>query len=348
MKSAVITGGRKIEIIEKPIPKVNKVPLVKVTHVGICGSDVHYWEEGEHFKGVTLGHEYTGIIEEDNSDSGLKKGDRVVGYTQNSLNEACGICFECINGNFDKCNNKTVKISVGCEVEHPGAYSEYISWFPHGVFKIPDSVSNEEAALTEPAAVGLHAVRLSEVHAGDKVVVFGGGIIGACVAEWVRIFGASNIIIVEKSIDKVAELEKLKIADTVLCSDEGNIKEKLLELSDGGFDLFFDCVGISSTVNLGLETLKRGKTGVAVGVNFDLVPVSYYDIVVRQLRLQGSKGHVPEEFKMVLRALENNTINLKKYISKKIALDEIQETMEMIKKDAKNFKILIDMEKDLK
>lgn len=343
MKCAVITGDKKIEIMEKPIPKVNKVPLVKVTHVGICGSDVHYWEEGSKFKGVVLGHEYTGIIEEDNSDSGLKKGDRVVGYTQNSFNEACGKCDACLKGNFDNCTNRTVKIALGCEIEHPGAYSEYVSWFPQGFFKIPDSVSNEEAALIEPAAVALHAVRLAEVQAGDKVVVFGGGIIGACVAEWVKVFGASNIIIIEKSKEKVAALEELKIASTVLCSDEENIKEKLMQLSNGGFDLFFDCVGISSTINLGLQTLKRGKTGIGVGVNFDLVPVSYYDIVVRQLRLQGSKGHVPEEFKMVLRALENKTINLEKYISKRIAFEDIQEAMESIKNDPRNFKVLIDM-----
>lgn len=344
MKSAVITGERKIEILERPIPKVNKVPLVKVTHVGICGSDVHYWEEGSKFEGVVLGHEYTGIVEEDNSDSGLKKGDRVVGYTQNSFNEACGKCDACLKGNFDDCTNRTVKIALGCEVVHPGAYSEYVSWFPNGFFKIPDSVGNDEAALIEPSAVALHAVRLADVQAGDKVVVFGGGIIGACVAEWVKVFGASNVIIIEKSKEKVEALEEMKIVNTVLCSDEENIKEKLMKLSDGGFDLFFDCVGISSTVNLGLETLKRGKTGVAVGVNFGLVPVSYYDIVVRQLRLQGSKGHVPEEFKMVLRALENKTINLRKYISKKIALEDIQETMKSIKKDAKNFKVIIEME----
>lgn len=345
MRSAVITGNKKIEIKETPVPNVNDVPLIKVTHVGICGTDVHYWQEGDSFVGVTLGHEYTGIIEKDNRECGFKKGDRVVGYTQNSFNEACGMCEACLKGDLSNCSNRSVKISIGCETEHPGAYSEYVSWFPSSIFKIPDSVENDEAALTEPAAVALHAVRLSGIQAGDKVSIFGGGIIGACIAEWARNFGASDITIIEKNKSKISAIKDLKIANNVLCSDDENIKQQMLQLSGGGFDLSFDCVGIQPTANLSLETLKRGKTCVAVGVNFELVPVNYYDVVVRQLRIQGSKGHVPEEFKMVLRALESRTINLRKYISKKIALEEIQETMETIVSDPKNFKVIIDMEK---
>lgn len=340
-KRAVLYGDRQVRIETAEFPKVNGNPIIKVTHVGICGSDVHYWEEGGRFLGVVSGHEYTGVIE-DPAGTPYQKGDRVVGYTQNPKNEPCGYCPSCLTDDFAHCTNRIVKIGVGSELEHPGAFSEYITWFPSGMFPLPDAISNREAALIEPAAVALHAISLSEMRPGDRVLVLGGGIIGQCCAEWARMHGAGMIAITETNHRKMERIREYGIVDHVLDGRAADLEQQLQDLAPGGFDLFFDCVAIAGPVNTAIRSLRRGGTGVLVGVSFAPLEIDYYSTVVFQKRLQGSKGHVPTDFLGVLAALEHKKLDLAKYITHTARLDDLQGTYERIKKQGDDIKIIVE------
>ena len=341
-KRARLVDKKKFVIEEVPFPAVNGNPVIKVTHVGVCGSDVHHWEEGTGADqgGLVLGHEYTGVIE-DPGTSGLQKGQRVVGYTQNPEKEACGWCENCLKGDFEHCTNRVVKVALGCEPEHPGAYSEYVTWYPSAVWPLPDNVTNEEAAMIEPAAVGFHAVGLSEIKPGDKVLVLGGGIIGLCVAEWARTFGAEKIIMTELNPKKREMIESFGLVDKVMAADDPDLREKLAAEAPGGYDLFFDCVALEQPLNMAIGLLKRGGTGVLVGVAFHPVSVDLFETVVFQKRLQGSKGHTPADFKAVLRAMAAGKLDMKKYVTRRIALDDVQATFEDMKRTGTDIKVMI-------
>jgi 2-desacetyl-2-hydroxyethyl bacteriochlorophyllide A dehydrogenase len=342
-KRARLVGKGQFLIETVPFPPVNGNPVIQVTHVGICGSDVHHWEEGTAVEegGLVLGHEYAGVVV-DPGKSGLAKGDRVVGYTQNPLKEACGWCENCLAGDFEHCTNRVVKVALGCEPEHPGAYSQYVTWYPSAVYKLPDNVSSEEAAMIEPAAVGLHAVGLSEIRPGAKVLIIGGGIIGLCVAEWARVFGAEKIIMTDLNHKKLEKIRSFGLVDKALEADDPDLRAKLAAEAPEGYDLFFDCVTVEKPLNMAIGLLKRGGTGVLVGVNFHPVSVDLFETVVFQKRLQGSKGHTPEDFKAVLRAIAAGKLDMKKYVSRKVSLEDIQTVFGEIKRTGDDIKVLIE------
>ena len=339
---AKLVGSKQFAIETVDFPPVNGSPIIRVTNVGICGSDVHLWELGDtpNYCGLVMGHEYSGIVEEPGN-SGLKKGTRVVGYTQNPENEPCGTCPECLAGRFDQCTNRTVKVAIGCNLAHPGAYSQYVTWYPHAVYPLPDNVDNEEAAMIEPAAVGLHAVRLSGIQPGQTVLIMGGGIIGLCVAEWARTFGAKKIIMSELSPQKREVLQRFSVVDEILHAEDPELEQRLLGTYPDGVDLIFDCVAAQPTISLGLKVLRRGGTLVAVGVNRKPVQVDFYETVIRQKCIQGSKGHVAEEFQMVLRALASGKLKLKQYITARYPLEQIQEAFTQYQTNSANIKVMI-------
>ena len=101
----------------------------------------------------------------------------------------------------------------------PGAYSQYTTWFPHSLVKLPDNVTNEEGAMAEPFAVGLHAIQVSQVKPNDRVLILGGGIIGMSCAEWARTFGASEITVSELNPQKREIIRGYQVADHVVAAD---------------------------------------------------------------------------------------------------------------------------------
>lgn len=264
MKIAVMTELKKVEIQERPIPepKENEV-LVKVEYVGICGSDLHYFESGRIGDFVVeypfvLGHEAGGTVVEVGSNvKNLKVGDRVA----MEPGKTCGTCEFCKQGKYNLC--KDVIFFATPPVD--GVFQEYVAHEAGLCFKLPDNVSTMEGALIEPLAVGMHAANQGGAHLGQTAVVTGAGCIGLVTLLSLKAMGVSKVIVVdimEKRLQKALELG----ADAVINGKEEDTVARIMELTDGkGFDLGIETAGSQITAAQQIRVAKKGAIIVFVG-----------------------------------------------------------------------------------
>ena len=190
MKACAIKDVKQFEIkeIEEPKKEEGKV-LIDVIKTGICGSDIHYWVSGEP-KGLIMGHEFCGKVVDPGDRLDLEVGDRVTALPISP----CGECEACKKGEVQYCS-KTWSQAVGLSLENPGGLTKRISVRSDMVIKVPDKMRDEEVAMVEPTAVGLHAAHLGRIAVGDNVLVIGGGIIGLVSAMFAKLEGASKVIL---------------------------------------------------------------------------------------------------------------------------------------------------------
>jgi len=188
MKCVKIIDKRKFGVEEEndPVSKNGSV-VFNVTACGICGSDIHYWDNGEP-KGLIMGHEFAGIVIDPGSRSDLKIGDRITGLPISP----CGVCRACKSGNPQYCKFTWTK-AVGLSLTNSGGYSEISSCRSDMVKKLPDSISDDAASMVEPSAVSLHAVNLANMKGGENVLIIGAGIIGLMCAEFAKLKGANML-----------------------------------------------------------------------------------------------------------------------------------------------------------
>lgn len=264
MKTAVMTELRKVEVQERPIPVPgkNKV-LVKIEYVGICGSDLHYYESGRIGDFIVeppfvLGHEAGGVVVETGSDvTHLKVGDRVA----LEPGKTCGKCEFCKEGKYNLC--KDVIFFATPPVD--GVFQEYAAHEAELCFKLPENVSTMEGALIEPLAVGMHAARQGGACLGQTAVVTGAGCIGLVSLLSLKAMGVSRIIVVdvmEKRLEKAKELG----ADLVINGKEEDAVSKIMEFTEGkGFDLGIETAGSQITAGQLIRGAKKGAVIVFVG-----------------------------------------------------------------------------------
>ena len=192
MKCVSINGVKSFKLEERSCPEKRKDKVVfKVNKCGICGSDLHYFVNGEP-KGLVMGHEFSGVIVDPGDRTDLKVGDRITALPLSP----CGKCDACKSGNPQYCIN-TWTHATGLSLEDSGAYSEYSSCYSNMARLIPEEVTDEEAAMVEPAAVSLHAVKLADIMVGDKVLIVGGGVIGLLASEFAKKEGATYVCMLE-------------------------------------------------------------------------------------------------------------------------------------------------------
>ncbi|MDY3920084.1 MAG: NAD(P)-dependent alcohol dehydrogenase [Candidatus Limivivens sp.] len=264
MKVAIMTGIGKMDFTRRPIPvpKEDEV-LVKVEYVGVCGSDLHYYENGRIGDYIVeppfvLGHEAGGTVVEVGKDvRHLKVGDRVA----LEPGKTCGTCEFCRTGRYNLCPDVVFFATPPVD----GVFQEYVAHEANLCFKLPEHVSTLEGALIEPLAVGFHAARQGGAQAGQTAVVTGSGCIGLVTMMALKAMGVSKVYVVDimdKRLEKALELG----ADGVINSRTSDLVEEMKKLTDGkGCDLAIDTSGVALCVNQGIQMLKKGGTLVMVG-----------------------------------------------------------------------------------
>jgi L-iditol 2-dehydrogenase len=285
LKALVLTQYNQLEYIEVPKPKISDDEvLIKVKACAICGSDVHGYDgkSGRRIPPIIMGHEASGIIEEvGKSVKNYYIGERV---TFDST-EYCGKCRYCVSGKMNLCDDRKV-LGVSChEYLRNGAMAEYITVSARILYRLPDDVTFEQAALVEPVSIALHAVRRSIIAINDTVVVFGAGTIGLLLIQLLKRMGCGMVIAVD--IDNVKLEFALKNGAThIINSGESDLMAEIAGLTrNRGADAVFEAVGIQPTFKAALESVKKGGNVTLVGNLSNSVDFNLQSAVTRELTL---------------------------------------------------------------
>lgn len=325
MKSIAIKGVREFEVkeIEEPKSDGTKV-IIDVKKAGICGSDIHYWEAGGPI-GLVMGHEYCGVVTDPGAREDLKVGDRVTALPISP----CGKCHACLTGNPQYCP-ETWTYATGLSLDNPGAFAPKMAIRPDMVIKIPDEMTDEEGAMVEPTAVGLHAVHLADINVGDKVLVIGGGIIGLVSAMLAKKEGASYVAVSETNEQRGKKAVKLEVADEWLDAKDPKMIENMINKTKGGFDYVIDCCGNAPAVTTALSIVKPGGTVILVGVSLEQITIPTVVAVMRELTVKGAIAYTKDEFKTCIDLIANKQINVSQFVDEIVSLEEVQSSYERL------------------
>ncbi len=341
MKSVKIDGKRKfiVDEIAEPV-KDGKRVIVAIKKAGICGSDLHYFESGEPV-GLVMGHEFCGEVVDPGNRSDLHVGDRVTALPISP----CGHCEACLTGNPQFCL-ETWTHATGLSLDNPGAYSKEIAVRSDMVYKIPDGMKDEEGAMVEPTAVGLHAIHLADIKVGDKVLVIGGGIIGLVSAMFALKEGASYVAVSETNAARGEKAVKLGVANEWFDARDPEFLNKVMTKTEGGFDKVIECCGNSAAVSSSLLAVKTGGEVILVGVSLDPITIPLTIGVMHELTLKGAIAYTKEEFKTCIDLMANKQIDMMKFVDKTVTLEEVQAAFEELTSgNSDSIKILIDPNK---
>lgn len=335
MKVAVMTGIGKIEYIESaiPVPKDDEV-LVKLEYVGICGSDLHYYENGRIGDYIVeppfvLGHEPGGIVAEVGKNvTHLKAGDKVA----LEPGKTCGKCRFCREGKYNLCQDVVFFATPPVD----GVFQEYVAHEAALCFKLPDNVSTLEGALIEPLAVGFHAAGQGDAHAGQKAIVFGAGCIGLVTMMALKARGVTNIVVVDimqKRLEKALELG----ATAVINSAEEDVLERSRELTGGdGFDLAIETAGTEITAGQCIQVVRKGATIVLVGYGKSgmmNLPMSLALDKEVTFKTVFRYRHI---YPMAIEAVASGKVNLTGIVTHQYDFEHVQEAMDHCVKDKSN------------
>lgn len=265
MNVAVMTAARQMEWVEKDIPKPKKGEvLVKLEYVGVCGSDLHFYEAGRLGNWVpdgplTLGHEPGGeVVELGEGVSSLQVGDKIA----LEPGVGCGECEMCKKGLYNLCYDMSF---MAIPNEREGVFSDYCVHPANMCFKLPENVDTMEGALIEPLAVGFHAAAIAEAEIGQSAVVLGCGCIGLVTIMVLKARGIHEIYavdMIEKRLNKAKEVGAKRIFN----AKEENIEEFVKNLPGGGVDLVFETAGSEFTTRQSAKLIKNGGRVVLVGM----------------------------------------------------------------------------------
>jgi 2-desacetyl-2-hydroxyethyl bacteriochlorophyllide A dehydrogenase len=321
MKALVLEEYNKLVFKDVPDPEIksNEV-LVKVKACGICGSDVHGLDgsTGRRIPPMIMGHEASGIIVNTGEDvKGWKSGDRVTfDSTVYPLND-----WFTLEGKYNLSDNREVLgVSPGT-YKRAGAFAEYIAIPQHILYKIPENVTFEQAAMVEAVAVALHSINISGIKTGDRCVVVGTGMIGTFILKLLKISGASKVIAIDINVNRLRQAEEAG-ADHTFLSTESGLAEKIAAFtSNRGADISFEAVGRSESVNVAIDTLRKGGTAVLVGNVSPIIEFPLQKVVTRELKVLGSCA-IRGEYDVVLSLLESGKISVDDQISAVAPLSE--------------------------
>jgi L-iditol 2-dehydrogenase len=320
MKALVLREYRKLELedVPQPIPGRGEV-LLQVAACGICGSDVHGYDgsSGRRIPPIVMGHEAAGTVAAVGEGvTAYHPGERV---TLDST-VSCGACGYCARGAINLCENREV-IGVSCgEYRRAGAFAEYLSVPERILYRLPDAMPWEEAAMLEAVAVSLHAVKLSELRGGETALVIGAGMIGLLTLQAARAAGCGRILVAD--IDETRlQLAASLGADDVLQASGAEISAKVLERTGAGVDLALEAVGRNETVGAAIDSVRKGGTVTLIGNIAPRVDLPLQTVVSRQLRLQGSAASAGE-YPQAIELIASGKIQVKPLITAIAPLEE--------------------------
>ena len=329
MKAAYLerAGAISIRDIERPRPGPGEV-LVKVESIGVCASDVHYYEHGRIGPFVVeepliLGHEAAGEVVEVGAEvADLVVGDRV----SMEPGVPCGRCGYCRAGRYNLCPEV---VFMATPPVH-GAFCEYIVHPANYCYPIPDNMTYDEAAMMEPLSVGLFATERSGARAGDRVAVLGAGPIGLATLLALNAQGITNVTLFDVLNFRVEKALELGAAAAVNAAEI----DLAADFADR-FDVVLETAGSEITTAATTRIAAAGATGVLVGhVTSETVPIDTNELIVKQLNVVGSFRYA-HTYPRGIELVAAGKIDVAKLISRHFTLEQTEAALRFAR-DAKD------------
>ena len=334
MKAIRFYGINDLRLDEIPQPNsAGDEVLLRTASVGICGSDVHYFNEGG-TGGVTLdhplilGHEFSAYVEEGPLRGKLVAVDPAI---------TCGECEYCLEGNPNLCVN--MKFS-GAE-DTDGALQEYVTWPEAGLFPLPENFTPQEGAMLEPLGVAIHALRLGRVFPGMDVGVFGTGSIGLLTIQMAKLAGASRIFATDKISDRLEYARESGATDILLA--DGDESAKIIAATGGrGLDVVFEAAGDDgSAVETAVQSSKNGGLAILIGIpSIDITSFTASAARRKGLTIKLSR-RMKNTYPTAIRLVSTGKINLKSLITHHFAYPDYPQAFKLAAQ-RQGIKIFID------
>ena len=316
-----------IEDRQTPVARPGDIVL-KVAFCGICGSDLHATEPNPVplESGTVLGHEYAGVVTESAS-ADFQPGDRVIGLPLQECDECRPSGAGCRDRLGILCPRNTI-IGLGASV--PGGYAEYLRMPAHHALKVPDGLDLKHAALTEPLAVGLHAIHAAGALPGRRVLVIGAGPIGLAVTLFARLGGAREVVVSEIAPARRALAARLG----------AGVIDPAME-KPAAADVIFECVGVAGVLRQCMDIAPLRGTIVVVGVCRGEDTILPRVAIRKELTLRFVLGYDRAEFAAVLDLMASGRIDPSPLVTGVIGLDALPAMFEALRKPSAHAKVLI-------
>ena len=326
---AILVTPKHFEIQECPMPepKDNEI-LMKVEYVGMCGSDIHGFEFGPFIppkdpnQKIGLGHEVAGeVVKVGAKVTKFKPGDKVL-IEPGVPDDSCEYCRE---GRYNICPAVDF---MATQPNYKGALCQYMTHPEEWTYHVPEGMTTMEAALVEPAAVGMHAAILGEARLGKSIVILGAGTIGLMVLQACLSLGATDITVVDvmqKRLDLALKLG----AKRVINGKEQNTVEVLRSeelYGDHGVELVFECAGAVFTAQQAVEIVSRGGKIMMVGTQSNPVPINFLKIN-REVTIQTSFRYC-NNYPQTIEAIATGKSNVKDMVTHVYDYKDVQKAFE--------------------
>ena len=337
MKAVVYKGNRRfsVEELPTPVPGPGQV-LIKVKYSAICGTDVHAYLYDAAAVGSVMGHEYSGTIDRVGPNVTMwKEGDRVMGG--GGAPPAGTKLPQRDHPRFDY-------RSMGSSINSTRSYAEYVINKDWEIISIPDGVSDQQAALCEPAGVAVRAVRKSAMRLGDSVAVLGAGPIGLFCIQAARAAGARAVYVSEPSASR-AEVALRLGADVVVDPTSEDPVERIVELTGGvGPEVVFECASAKSTLSQAFNMARRDGQVMLVALAWEPTGVVPVEWMAREVTLATTFGTDPRDWTTALDLIREGKIDMDAMVTDAgfIGLDGVQEAFESLIKPTTQLQMVID------
>ena len=340
MKQAIMTTPGNIEFhdVEIPLKLAPNEVLLKIRRIGVCGSDIHVFH-GEHPATpypVVQGHEYSATIEAvGNAVSKDKVGLRATARPQ----LVCGKCNPCLRGQYNACQELKVQ-----GFQAPGVAQEYFVVPEDRLILFPDTMSFEQGAMIEPAAVGAHSTSRSKGLEGKNVVVSGAGTIGNLVAQFAKARGAKKVLITDVSDFKLKKAKECGIEDTLNILNTPFSEGIQSAFGTQGYQVGFEAAGVQASLDALIANVEKGGEVIILGVYAKNPTVNMYFVGEHELNLYGSMMYRHEDYQEAVKMISEGKIMLDPLVSKHFPFEQYLDAYQFIGESGdKVMKVMIDL-----
>jgi (R,R)-butanediol dehydrogenase / meso-butanediol dehydrogenase / diacetyl reductase len=315
MRAGLVTAPRRFELVEVPEPEpAPGVAVVAVRRCGICGTDVHGYLGPGPYTPAICGHEWVGeVVAIGAGVRAVAEGDRVVG----GIAPPCGRCGPCRSGQAAWCTTALLGM-VGRDPLAPphGGFAPRLALDAQRLVRVPEALTDHEAALVEPLTVALHAVRRSPPALGATVAVVGAGPVGLLTLQCARAAGAGRVVVVEP----------VEARRSLACSLGADEAVPPGDPAAAGADVVYECAGVPSTLQAAVDLARRGGTVGLVGLAEGPATVSPATWLVKEVTVVASLGYLHHEFAPAMALVTSGRVALAPLVDAVVTLDDLPAT----------------------